>query len=99
MFASNNKIIALSKQGLLVRSKSAGEVVEFIGQFEELNTRLIPKKVLVYQPGWYGNEFIFPNRTSNKYTLDLTTSYKIQQLFSKAGDGTKVLPFILLKRI
>lgn len=94
MFVSNTRILALAKQGLAVRSKSAGEVVEYIGQFEELNSHLIPSKVLVYQPGWHGDEFVFPSYPSTKYTLDPETSSRLQQVFSSAGDRTKVIPFI-----
>jgi uncharacterized protein (DUF927 family) len=74
VLASANKIVELSKQGLMVTSENAKYIVKYLSEIEHLNYDKIPEQNSVSRLGWVGEHGFSPY--VDNLTFDGELSFK-----------------------
>lgn len=74
ILASANKIVELSKQGLMVTSENAKYIVKYLSEIEHLNYDKIPEQNSVSRLGWVGEHGFSPY--VDNLTFDGELSFK-----------------------
>ena len=74
VLASANKIVELSKQGLMVTSENAKYIVKYLSEIEHLNYEKIPEQNSVSRLGWVGEHGFSPY--VDNLTFDGELSFK-----------------------
>jgi len=77
IIASSNKIVMLSKFGILVNSENAKHLVRYLTDIEALNTDYITEQISTSKLGWingefmpYGQNIVFDNEQNLKGVFD-----------------------------